>query len=369
MAYFFVLCALNRNFAANLVIVSSEKMKRIVLAIVLACSLFTTQAQDKTFKPFNHLDFGVTLGTTGIGFDVQMPIHEIVKLRTGFEVAPHFNYNMDFYMQSFDDQGAPTGSMFDRMSEVLYGLTGFKVDQYVTMKSNPTMWNFKFLVDVYPFKNKHWHVTAGFHWGPSKIAETVNAQEDSPSLFAAGMYNHLYDVAYKDWVEGIPTPIINTETTGAIYLDPQIEKQMVNMGRMGIPLGKFTHDMVDANGKEHKQGDIYFMEPNEYSMVFADIRTNNFKPYLGFGYEGRLIKGNDNYHIGFDAGIMFWGGTPSIMTHEGINLAKDVEDIGKEWEHNDNSEYFGNKVASYVDFITTFKAYPVINLRITRTIF
>ena len=325
-------------------------MKKIVLAIALACSLFTTQAQDKTFKPFKQLDLGVTLGTTGIGFDVQMPVHEIVKLRTGFEVMPRFNYDMHFNVESFDDEGIPTGSSFDRMAEILYGLTGFKVDQNVTMKGNPTMWNFKFLVDVYPFKNKHWHVTAGFHWGPSKIAEAVNAQEDSPSLFAVGMYNHLWDCAYYN------KPIIEIEGIGEISFDDNMRQRIISMGRMGIPLGKFTHDVTDVYGREHKQGETYYMEPNENSMVFADARANSFKPYLGFGYEGRLIKNNDNYHIGFDAGVMFWGGTPSIMTHEGINLAKDVEDIS-------------GKVGSYVDFVKGVKVFPVINLRITRTIF
>lgn len=44
------------------------------------------------------------------------------------------------------------------------------------------------------------------------------------------------------------------------------------------------------------------------------------------------------------------------MTHEGINLAKDVEDIG-------------GKVGSYVDLVKAFKVFPVLNLRITRTIF
>jgi hypothetical protein len=243
------------------------------------------------------------------------------------------------------------------MSEVLYNLTGYKVDQNITMKTKPTMWNFKFLVDVYPFKNnKHWHVTAGFHWGPSKIGESVNAIEDSPSLFAVGMYNHLYDVAYQDWVLDIPTPIIDTETTGAVYMDPRIEKRLLNMGRMGIPLGTFTHDMTDANGIAHKQGEAYHIEPNENSMVYADATTNSFKPYVGFGYEGRLIKGNDNYHIGFDAGVMFWGGTPSIITHEGVNLSKDVENID-------------GKVGDYVKFVKGVKAFPVLNLRITRTIF
>ena len=333
-----------------------KTMKRIIYSIALLCAT-TFSATAQNTKPFGNLDLGVTLGTTGVGFDVAMPVHDMVKLRTGFEFMPRFNMDLNFGVESFGEDGIPTGSSIDRMSEVLYGLTGYKVDQNITMKTKPTMWNFKFLVDVYPFKNnKHWHVTAGFHWGPSKIGEAVNAIEDSPSLFAVGMYNHLYDVAYQDWVLGIPTPIITTNTTGPVYMDPMIEKQLTSMGQMGIPLGTFTHDMTDAYGVEHKQGDTYYMEPNENSMVYADATTNSFKPYVSFGYEGRLIKGNDDYHIGFDAGVMFWGGTPSIITHEGINLSKDVENIG-------------GKVGDYVKFVKGVKAFPVLNLRITRRIF
>lgn len=326
-----------------------KTMKRITFSIALLCATsFSATAQDT--KPFGNLDLGVTLGTTGVGFDVAMPVHDMVKLRTGFEFMPRFNYDMHFNVESFGGQGTPSGSTLDRMSEVLYGLTGFKVDQNVTMKGKPTMWNFKFLVDVYPFKNKHWHVTAGFHWGPSKIAEAVNAIEDSPSLFAVGMYNHLYDCAYYD------KPIIILDDIGEISFDKNMRKRFINMGRMGIPLGTFTHDMTDANGIAHKQGETYYMEPNENSMVYADATTNSFKPYVGFGYEGRLIKGNDDYHIGFDAGVMFWGGTPSIITHEGVDLSKDVENIG-------------GKVGDYAKFVKGVKAFPVLNLRITRTIF
>ena len=53
---------------------------------------------------------------------------------------------------------------------------------------------------------------------------------------------------------------------------------------------------------------------------------------------------------------MFWGGTPSIITHEGVNLSKDVENID-------------GKVGDYVKFVKGVKAFPVLNLRITRTIF
>lgn len=329
-------------------------MKKILFSFALAVVTLTSQAQNM----FNHLDLGVTLGTTGIGLDAAMPVGDYVKLRTGFEVMPRFNYDMNFGVESFDGTGTSIDqSTFNRMAEVLYGLTGFKVDQNVTMKGKPTMWNFKFMVDVYPFKNnKHWHFTAGFHWGPSKIAEAVNAQEDSPSLFAVGMYNHIYDVAYADWVLDIPTPLIETETTGAVYMDPSMEKTILSMGRMGIPIGKYSHDMTDAQGNVHKKGETYYMQPNENSMVTVDARTNSFKPYLGVGYEGRLIKGNDNYKIGFDAGVMFWGGTPSIITHDGMDLANDVEDIN-------------GKVGDYVKLIKGVKVFPVLNLRITRTIF
>ena len=329
-------------------------MKKILFSFALAVVTLTSQAQNM----FNHLDLGVTLGTTGIGLDAAMPVGDYVKLRTGFEVMPRFNYDMNFGVESFDGTGTSIDqSTFNRMAEVLYGLTGFKVDQNVTMKGKPTMWNFKFMVDVYPFKNnKHWHFTAGFHWGPSKIAEAVNAQEDSPSLFAVGMYNHIYDVAYADWVLDIPTPLIETETTGAVYMDPSMEKTILSMGRMGIPIGKYSHEMTDAQGNVHKKGETYYMQPNENSMVTVDARTNSFKPYLGVGYEGRLIKGNDNYKIGFDAGLMFWGGTPSIITHDGTDLVHDVEDIN-------------GKVGDYVKLIKGVKAFPVLNLRITRRIF
>ncbi len=337
-----------------------KKMRKIVSAIVLIASLQTVYAQDNSnnFKMFNHLDLGVTLGTTGIGIDAAMPVGNYVKLRAGFEVMPHFDYDMLFEVGAFDESGLLNDKPIGRMSEILYSLTGFKTAPKITMIGKPTMWNFKFLVDVYPFKNnKHWHVTAGFHWGSSKIGEAVNSLEDSPSLFSIGMYNHLYYVAYQDWVLGIPTPLIETETTGPIYLDPYIEAQIVDYGRMGIPVGIYSNDITDDEGNViHQKGEGYFIEPNENSIVHADASVNSFKPYVGIGYEGRLIKGNDNYKIGFDAGVMFWGGVPDVITHDGTNITKDVE-----------NHYF--RLGHYIDIVKKFKAYPVLNLRITRTIF
>ena len=41
---------------------------------------------------------------------------------------------------------------------------------------------------------------------------------------------------------------------------------------------------------------------------------------------------------------MFWGGTPEVVTHDGTDLAKDVENIG-------------GKVGDYVRFVKSLKVY------------
>ena len=347
-------------------------MKKAFVTILLVCTAALTasaQQQDPQAPHKNvlqriglqHLDLGVTLGTTGVGIDVAAPVSSVVTLRTGFEAMLRYDQRMHFDIQSFDDQGQQLSSNIDRLTSTMYDLTGYRVDGTIDMVGKPTMWNFKLLVDVYPFRNKHWHLTAGFHWGPSKIAEAVNAIEDSPSLFAVGMYNHLYDNAW-DADHGNMRPILITGTDedgepDGISLAPEIIERLLATGRMGIHVGDYKHDVVDADGNVvHQAGEAYRMEPDEHSMVTARVKTNSFKPYLGFGYGGRLLKKSDKYGISFDAGLMFWGGTPDVITHDGTNLTKDVQDIS-------------GKVGDYVDLIKGVKAYPVLNLRITRRLF
>jgi hypothetical protein len=91
-------------------------------------------------------------------------------------------------------------------------------------------------------------------------------------------------------------------------------------------------------------------------MCKAEMKVNSFKPYLGFGYGGNLIKGNDRCKISFDCGALFWGGTPSIKTHDGTDLTKDVENIR-------------GKVGDYVDLAKKIKVFPVLNLRVAYRLF
>lgn len=176
----------------------------------------------------------------------------------------------------------------------------------------------------------------------------------------------------------------------------QTYQRIVNYGRMGIHVGNYSHDILyeedelyeedvlytdsdwewGPNGEliihhqvgdvEHYKGEVkhakgevkyhkgdpYKMTPDENSMVHANWLVNNFRPYLGFGYGGRLMKNDDRWRVSFDCGAMFWGGTPRIVTHEGIDLCKDVEDISGD-------------VGRRVRFFKKFKAFPILELRVT----
>ena len=53
---------------------------------------------------------------------------------------------------------------------------------------------------------------------------------------------------------------------------------------------------------------------------------------------------------------MFWGGKPSMVSPDGVNLTDDVSDIPGD-------------MGSYVNFISKLKAFPVINFRFIKNIF
>ena len=360
-------------------------MKRIVTVFAAAVMASNVAVAQK------NIELGVTLGTDGVGLDLSMPvIKKWVNVRTGFTYMPRFNATMHFGFEAGDESMTPEDrdKQFDKLSGMLYDMIGTKVDKQVDMVGTPKMQNFKFLVDVTPFRNKNWHITTGFYWGPSRIAYAENAVYDATSLVSTSFYNTLYDrvlYSYNNLNSEWETPYMSF---GGMNLlpDDEIYNKFKSFGRMKVQLGNY----VDT-------GAPCYVEPDENNMMTAKVKVNNFRPYLGFGYGGRLFKNSDKYRISFDAGVMFWGGTPKVlvtatevvedkglgpvidedgnpildandnpvigqvreatMVHvkREVDLAKDVRDIG-------------GKVGDYVDIMKSFKAYPVINLRISRVL-
>ena len=93
-------------------------------------------------------------------------------------------------------------------------------------------------------------------------------------------------------------------------------------------------------------------------MKRASFFWKNMRERTGCGGLGKkkALASRDDWQVSFDAGMMFWGGTPSLITHDGTNLTKDVENIT-------------GKVGDWVDFLGGIKVYPVLQVRFTKTIF
>lgn len=354
--------------SVNYLKMSKKRLYIIILAFCVSTSTMLAQkalrfssketVASADFKPFdysqffNHLDVAATLGTTGIGVDVATPVGEYVQLRAGFSYMPRFETTTSFRVQvgdkldkKWDENGNRLQTKFDKLAGYLKSAVGYEVDDEVDMICKPTFYNFKVMADVFPFSDKRWHVTAGFFVGPSEIARAYNTTEEMPTLLSVGIWNNLYDKAYNF------EPIYDS-----YYIDPAIEQKLLDNGRMAFHAGDFVDNYVDSKGINHKKGDPYMMEPEEKSgMVKAYVRTNRFKPYVGGGFSGAITK-DKLTQISIDAGLMFWGGTPSVITHEGVDLTHDVENIS-------------GKLGRYVDTAKFFKVFPVLEVRISRRIF
>lgn len=353
-------------------------MKRTFTLFLLSAA-FTGLSAQEPVKPFSSVDFGITAGTTGVGIEASVPMTRWMDVRGGFDFYPHFKRDMNFNVTVGDESGlseAEQQSKFGRMSDMLYDLTGYRVDNKVTMEGVPKMFNFKLLADFKPLKNKHWHVTAGFYIGNRRIATAENSKEDMTALFAVGMYNHLYDCA----ADTKPYATIDGQD---IYLPEAAVEKLLENGRMAVHVGTYKHDIpyqqdtyyksdvYDAEGNvihhegdlqykagvdiEHHAGDPYNMEPDEHSMVKAAAKAHLFKPYVGIGYMGALSKKDPSWKIGFDLGALFWGGDPSVKTHDGTDLVNDVTD----YRHN---------LKKYMNLVKALPVLPVANLRITKTL-
>lgn len=338
----------------------STIMKRLLLIVLtLVMWQHASKAQElsmineKQSSPlFKHLDGALVVGTTGIGFDLATPITNSIQIRTGFDFMPNFNYDMGFGIQVGEDP-SDSDRKFQKMSSYLKDLTGYEVKNHITMVGTPKFDNFKLLVDVFPLRNKHWHFTAGFYYGSSEMAHALNSIYDMHSLMGVDVYNNIYDKLKNK------EPLFKDKD-----IDPELRKElwekMKAYGRMGINMGQFTHDMdiVNKEGEtvSYKAGATYYMVPDADGTVWAKAKANAFKPYLGAGYEGCLIPGNDRYIISCELGAMFWGGVPSITTHDGVDMINDLTNVRGD-------------VKDYLDFANHFAVYPVLNLRLAIRLF
>ena len=372
------------------------------LAIMIFAAMSTTMAaqtaapqlteqQKRTLQNgwLNHLDVAFSIGTTGLGFDLSAPMTDWARVRIGAMFMPKFDYTAKFSMEVGETgTAAEKEARFQKLADLMENFCGTRPENSVDMAIEPTMNNFKFLVDVFPLKNnRHWHVTAGFYLGSGTLGKAYNTTECMSSLVAVSMYNSMYKRA-EGWL-----PLIQYGDI-SIY-NEQVQEKLLSYGAVTIPLGEFTHDIIatedvyydhricDENGMPvhmegtlkyakgdvmYHKGDTYRMTTDQYDMVRANAKVNKFKPYLGIGYNG-AISNDGRTTISADAGVLFWGGKPSVITQTPSGIDADGNTTYLSVDMMRDLTNIPGKVGDYVDLASKLAVYPVISIRIAQRLF
>ncbi len=328
-------------------------MKKGIVGLFMACLSGTASAQYiPAYRPdsfavkaadvvywhkgnlLKHLEVSLTVGTSGIGLDLAVPICEYLQVRAGYDYMPPFKMKYSHKVLgngkepvAYDEKGNRQETSFDKISDYYYKKHGYELHDQVDLKAKLTMNNFKLLFDVYPFEyNKSWHFTAGVYIGPAQFAKVNQADGQTEMMDAILTYNKEYRAA----------------TDGALK----------DMGLLSIQMGTYSHNFMQGD-KQRLMNAAYEMEPTSEGNVEILCTSNSVKPYLGLGYGGQLLPSRNDWKITVELGAMFWGGTPAMRTHDGTNLTKDVQ----------------NYPHSITKIVKDLKVYPVLSVRVAKTLF
>ena len=72
--------------------------------------------------------------------------------------------------------------------------------------------------------------------------------------------------------------------------------------------------------------------------------------------ETRPVSKDKRYSLAFECGVMSLGETPKVLTHEGVDLERDLSSVA-------------SQIKSYVNLVKHSKIYPVLDFRVTRKLF
>ena len=221
-----------------------QKMRK--LATVIAAFLLSSaslHAQDDT-NMFNHMAFGITAGTPGVGLELAMPIGEYVQVRAGATYMPKLTF----------------GSELDYNYDGVDPLHGNKMK----VKSTTDFFNGKILFDLYPAPSFPLHLTVGAYIGGEKPFSIKND----------GYEEKLKDVYYYN-------------SSGGRNNDP--------------------YNPAVQSGEKHLEGPLlgdYVLLPDNNGVIDAYIKTSLFKPYVGLGW-GKAVS-DKGFDWMLEGGVMFW---------------------------------------------------------------
>lgn len=332
-------------------------------------ALHRTLAHKK--NDFLHPDLSLSVGTTGLGLDVALPLGDYLQVRTGLNWMPsithHMSYtvDMDEYGVASDGAEADEPTTYEQAVSLFKEVTGYELSSTVGMTARSKFVNYHLLLDIFPFADGRFHVTTGFYYGNSRIAQVTSNAESAPTFLALGMYNNILN----NIIDGNPLATVGNM---GVYLPKELEDKLWyhadDVARAKCPgYDDLTPDEQDAMMKYYGRlsahigdrvtdGQPYLMVPDEKGMIKMDVMVNRFKPYLGIGYGGSLSKRSDTYRWSVDGGTMFWGGSPSVIMHDGTDLIHDINHVD-------------GRIGDYCNVVNRFKVFPAITFRLSRRLF
>ena len=396
-------------------------MKKFSIFLLMLSMAANMLAQNKSVlnekNILNHMDVGVNVGTLGFGIDVAVPVGDYVRIRAGYNYMPRFTINSAFNVET--STGAKTSSFVNKFGSIRKHLTdngidinwpyfkeekelmeqfengNIKAKDDVSVGMKPNLHQFKFLVDVLPFKNnKHWSFTAGFFVGPSRVGDADNLKEETAILKAVNLYNNRY---YNGLFQNrLQFQYIDGDGASHQGEIGKLTQFVTDNGLAGFTLGRFRDD-----------GRRALMLPGEDATAHAEMKVSKIRPYIGVGYNTHLSK-DKKWNLSVDAGVMFLCGAPSIYVDNvykmmdpsplvfddkgnyvsGIGMSEYGFYYGDVWRYNFDAgkyDYVGEKVdhvdlvqdlkdipgkaGDVVDFISKVKVYPNLSVGISYRIF
>lgn len=363
-------------------------INRLIASVALLISAQPMMSQTTSNSERKvHLSVSATAGTTGIGGEIAVQPTEWLNVRAGGTYMPHINVprkltlqvgdHIDKWADKHDQHGNVIPSRFDRMSDFLYDITGYRTDEYVRINRRPVMNNGHVVLDFSPIRsNRNWHISAGLYVGSRHFITGENDLRESPVLVGVNVYNNIYQKV----IDGQPIMMGSKE----LPIPASIQQMIRDYGRMTVNVGTFRHDILDEQGNVlHQAGDKFYLEPDANSLIAVDCRVRPVRPYVGIGYMGALSKRSDHWKIGFDAGMLIWGGHPTItMTRTEhftttdpksgkattINQYYDI-DVTRDIDFSQNFELTYKRILKEVNFMKALWAYPVLELKLSYRIF
>ena len=249
------------------------KRKNIYVIITLLCMISTNamgQSSDFTYGVFKHLGVGLSVSTTGIGFDVATDLTKYVGLRAGVSFMPSFNVNGDLEVEYYSLDGAPTS-----------------VEDEIKAKGSFKRTTCEVLVDLYPLGGSFFF-TGGFSFGGDKLVG-VTAHSDKIQELGLTGANVLID-KYQLPIDK------NGDVNGEIRVNKFRPYLGIGFGSRAVPKGRLAfrtelgvqfhgHPKVTANGKDvleiaGKAGD------DDISKIVDELTVY---PVLKFRLVGRIF--------------------------------------------------------------------------------